>query len=107
MIRNVNGIDEEMTAEEIAEFEAGRAANSLIPTGPTSVSARQFKLQLLSAGLLDQVNAWIATQPRSVQIAFEYSGSFVRGEPMMAAGFSAMGFADPQIDAFFEAASKL
>ncbi|MDQ0558678.1 hypothetical protein QO004_000453 [Rhizobium mesoamericanum] len=71
------------------------------------VSARQFKLQLLAAGLLDQVDAWIATQSKAVQIAYEYSGSFVRTEPMMAAGFAAMGFTEEQIDAFFTAASRL
>lgn len=79
------------------------------PAAPpvTSVSARQFKLQLLAAGLLDQVDAWIATQSKAVQIAYEYSGTFVRTEPMMAAGFAAMGFTDEQIDGFFVAASKL
>ncbi len=74
---------------------------------PPSVSARQFKLQLLAAGLLDQVDAWVKTQSQAVQIAYEYSGSFVRTEPMMAAGFAAMGFTDQQIDDFFTAASKL
>ncbi len=72
-----------------------------------SVSARQFKLQLLAAGLLDQVNAWVSSQSKTAQIAYEYSGSFVRTEPMMAAGFAAMGFTDQQIDDFFTAASKL
>lgn len=73
----------------------------------SSVSARQFKLQLLEAGLLDQVEAWVAAQPRAVQIAFEYSGTFVKGSDMMQIGFSAMGFNEQQIDAFFEAASLL
>jgi len=79
------------------------------PPTPTvaSVSARQFKLQLLAAGLLDAVDAWVASQSRAVQIAFEYSGSFNRTEPMMAAGFAAMGFADEQIDDFFTAAAQL
>jgi hypothetical protein len=78
------------------------------PSPPvTSVSARQFKLQLLSAGLLDQVDAWIKAQSKAVQIAYEYSGTFVRTEPMMAAGFAAMGFTEEQIDAFFTAASKV
>lgn len=72
-----------------------------------AVSARQFKLALLAAGLLDTVDAWVKTQDRSVQIAYEYSGSFVRDEPMMTVGFRAMGFADPQIDAFFASAIKL
>jgi len=79
------------------------------PTPPTvtSVSSRQFKLQLLAAGLLDQVDAWIATRSKAVQIAYEYSGTFVRTEPMMVAGFAAMGFTEEQIDAFFEAAARL
>lgn len=77
------------------------------PVAPVSVSARQFKLQLLAAGFLDQVDAWVKTQGRAVQIAYEYSGSFVRTEPMMTAGFTALGFTDAEIDAFFTAASKL
>lgn len=72
-----------------------------------SVSARQFKLQLLAAGLLDQVDAWIASQSKAVQIAYEYSGTFVRTEPMMASGFAAMGFSEEQIDDFFAGASQL
>jgi len=42
-----------------------------------------------------------------VQIAYEYSGTFVRSEPMMAAGFTAMGFTEEQVDEFFEATSSL
>jgi hypothetical protein len=74
---------------------------------PSSVSARQFKLQLLAAGLLDQVEAWVASQPRDVQIAYANSGSFVRGEPMMQQGFTDLGFTPEQIDAFFMAAATL
>ncbi len=74
---------------------------------PDRVTARQFKLQLLAAGLIDQVEAWIATQDRSVQIAFEYSGTFVRDEPMMQAGFAALGFTEQQVDEFFAAAATL
>nr|WP_250809345.1 hypothetical protein [Neorhizobium tomejilense] len=74
---------------------------------PDSVTARQFKLQLLAAGLLDQVDAWIASQDRATQVAYEYSGTFVRNEPMMQAGFTAMGFTPQQVEAFFIAASKL
>lgn len=74
---------------------------------PASVSARQFKLQLLASGLLDQVKAWVATQDAAVQIAFENSGSFVRTEPMMQTGFAALGFTSEQIDAFFSSAAAL
>ncbi|MBD9455942.1 hypothetical protein IB244_31215 [Rhizobium sp. RHZ02] len=71
------------------------------------VSARQFKLQLLASGLLDQVDAWIASQSKAVQIAYEYSGTFVKSEPMLQAGFNALGFTDEQLDGFFQAASKI
>lgn len=74
---------------------------------PDRVTARQFKLQLLAAGLIDQVEAWIATQPRAVQIAYEYSGTFVRDEPMMQAGFSALGFTEQEVSDFFTAAAAL
>lgn len=74
---------------------------------PTSVTARQFKLQLLAAGLIDQVDAWVAAQDRATKLAYEYSGTFVKSEPMMQAGFVALGFTDQQRDDFFLAASKL
>lgn len=94
------------TAVEIYEVED-------IPP-PDRVTSRQFKLQLLAFPaigggdtLLDDVEAWIATQSRAVQIAFENSDTFVRTEPMMQAGFAALGFSEGQIDAFFTAASVL
>lgn len=71
------------------------------------VTARQFKLQLLAAGLLDQVEAWIELQDRAVQIAYNNSGTFVRTEPMMQAGFTALGFTPEQIDSFFTAAAEI
>lgn len=75
---------------------------------PDSVSARQFKLQLLAAGLLDEVEGWIALQGQAVQIAYENSGFFVRTEPMMQSGFLALGFTEEQqIDDFFRAAAAL
>ena len=74
---------------------------------PPSVSSRQFRLQLLAAGLLDQVNAWVKTQSQEVQLSYEYSGTFVRSEQMMTEGFTALNFTDQQIDDFFTAAAKL
>lgn len=74
---------------------------------PDRVTARQFKLQLLADGILDQVEGWIATQSQAVQIAYANSGTFVRDEPMMQAGFAALGFTEQHIDAFFMAAAAL
>lgn len=77
------------------------------PVVPDRVTARQFKLQLLASGLLDQVEGWIATQSQAVQIAYANSGTFVRDEPMMQSGFAALGFTPTQIDAFFTAAAGI
>ena len=74
---------------------------------PDRVTARQFKLQLLAAGLLDQVETWVAAQDQAVQIAYANSGTFLRTEPMMATGFAALGFTSAQIDAFYTAAAAL
>lgn len=73
---------------------------------PDRVSARQFKLQLLADDILDQVEAWVASQGRAIQLAYDNSTEFVRDEPMMQAGFRALGFPSEQITAFFSAASK-
>lgn len=73
---------------------------------PASVSRRQFRLQLLDMGLLDQVEGWIDTQPLATQIAYESSAAFVRDDAMMQAGFNALGFEPAQVDAFFVAAAQ-
>lgn len=91
------------TADDIA---TALTADEPVPV-PLSVSSRQFRSQLLAQSILDQVDTYITTQSKAVQIAYEYSGTFVRSEPMMAKGFKAMNFTDDQIDAFFVAASKL
>ncbi|WP_245472729.1 hypothetical protein [Mesorhizobium sp. M7A.F.Ca.MR.148.00.0.0] len=79
----------------------------VVPVVPDSVSARQFHVQLGIAGLRDQVSGWIAAQSVEVQDSFEYSGSFLRSEPMMASGFTELGYTSAQIDAFFTAAALL
>ncbi|MER8478445.1 hypothetical protein [Mesorhizobium sp. M1163] len=78
-----------------------------VPVIPDRVSARQFKLQLLAAGLLAEAEAWIAAQGLAVQIAYDNSGIFVRADPTMQAGFAALGFTGAQVGAFFTAASVL
>ena len=60
------------------------------PIIPESMSARQFKLQLLAVELLDQVEIWIASQSQAVQIAYANSATFLRTEPMIQQGFAAL-----------------
>jgi hypothetical protein len=97
------GLAEEFLPADDAEVVAFENAPAIV----FAVSARQFKLQLLAMGLLDAVNAWVSSQSRAVQIAYEYSGTFVKDSPMMQDGFHAMGFTTQQLDAFFDAASTL
>lgn len=101
------GVTRIASEEELTDVLAAYGLPGPVAIVPDRVTARQFKLQLLAAGLLDQVEAWIATQDRSVQIAYEYSGTFVRDEPMMQAGFAALGFSEQQVDDFFTAAAEL
>ena len=73
---------------------------------PVRVTARQFKLQLLADGLLETVEAWVASQGKAIQLAYDNSGTFARDEAMLQSGFQALKFPPEQIDAFFSAASK-
>lgn len=101
-------LQEGFAEEELADNNPEVVAFLNPPPPPVeSVSARQFKLQLLSMGLLDDVEAWVTAQSKAVQIAFEYSGTFVRNDPVMQQGFADMGFTDEQVVAFFQAASEL
>lgn len=74
---------------------------------PERVTSRQFKLQLLAAGLSNQVETWVTAQDQAVQIAYANSGTFLRTEPMMQTGFTSLGFTPDQIDAFYAAAAAL
>ncbi|ODT22210.1 MAG: hypothetical protein ABS35_15265, partial [Kaistia sp. SCN 65-12] len=90
------------------EWQNGAWVDAPLPPAiPDRVSSRQFKMQLAISGLKAPVEAWIAAQDELTQIAYEYSGEFVRGEPMMQAGFAALGFTPEQGDAFFTAAAAL
>ena len=74
---------------------------------PASVSARQFKLQLEIQGLTLAVETWVAAQSKLVRIAYANSGRFDRNEPMLQAGFAALGFSQAQLESFYIAAAAL
>ena len=77
------------------------------PVIPDRVTSRQFGIQLIRAGIKDEVDAWIATQDAETQWAYNKSNTFVRTDEMMQNGFTALGFTPQQIDDFFLAASLL
>jgi hypothetical protein len=93
--------------ETPAEKTAREALAGSTPPSVESVTARQFKMQLAIMGIKAPVDAWVASQNELVQIAYEYSGTFVKSEPMMQSGFDALGFTNEQLEAFFFAASEL
>lgn len=86
---------------ETALWDLLRSRGEEYLTPPLSLTRRQFFLQLRASGLRDQVLAWIGSQDPEVQDAFENSGSFLRTEPMLQAGFVALGYSTEQIDSFF------
>ncbi|TBY54521.1 hypothetical protein E0H59_13620 [Rhizobium leguminosarum bv. viciae] len=107
----IDGVFEQLQeggAEEyLSDDDPAVVAYANRPQAVTSVSARQFRLQLRRAKLIDQVKAWVAQQDGETQDAFEYSGTFVKDSPMMTAGFAVMGFTPQQVDDFFSAAAQL
>jgi len=78
-----------------------------LPVIPSTVSARQFKLQLEIQGLTLAVETWVSAQSKLVRIAYANSGRFDRNEPMLQAGFKALGFTGAALDAFYVEAAKL
>ena len=74
---------------------------------PQRVSALQARRALLAAGILDQVEAAIARQPRAVQITWEYATEIHRDDPMLIEVAQAIGLNTNTLDDLFRAAAKL
>ncbi|MDQ0996860.1 hypothetical protein QFZ34_002042 [Phyllobacterium ifriqiyense] len=77
------------------------------PVVPDRLSRRQFRLALIDAGLLEQVEGWIATQDIRTQAAYADSSTFLRTDEMLQQGFAGLGFTEEQINQFFTAAASL
>lgn len=83
------------------------------PIIPDRVSSRQFFMMLdkmdvtTNPGIYNQVDGWVALQPRAIRLVYEKAGSFVRTDEMLQEGFVALGFTPEQIDAFFTTANTL
>ena len=74
---------------------------------PQSVTARQARRALSAAGLLDNIDAALATMPRDAQIEWYYAHEIRRDSPLIAAVASGLGIDKAAIDALFTQASKL
>ncbi len=74
---------------------------------PQSVSMRQARLALLGAGLLDDVEAAVASSTKDVQIEWEFSSELRRDWPTLVLLAGALGLTDAQLDALFAQAATL
>lgn len=75
-------------------------------TVPTTISPRQARLALYGAGLLDSVEAAVATN-KEYQIFWEYSLEIKRDDAILNAMAISLGLTERQVDDLFIAASKL
>lgn len=76
---------------------------------PGSVSRFQARAALLSAGLLDEVEAAMASPdtPRITKLAWQDAQEFERSSPTVAAMASMFGLSDSQVDELFLLASGI
>jgi hypothetical protein len=86
-----------------AEIAAVMAA-PVIPRSVTMLSARRA---LRAAGLLDKVNAAIATQTPDIQDAWEYAPTIARQSPTVKLLAAALALSETQVDALFVSAGSL
>ena len=85
------------------------APDPAVPNGvPASVTARQARLALLAAGLLDDVETTLADPAhRATQIEWEYATQVERESPLVDSIGGALGLTSEQIDALFRQAATL
>jgi hypothetical protein len=109
MKKMVNGTAVEMTAQEIADLQASRAAD---PTPiPQEVTMRQARLALFGAGLLASVESAIDALPEpqktAARIEWDHSQTVQRSRGIVLQLGTAMGLSSAQIDALFVQAAAL
>ena len=79
------------------------------PTIPARVTRRQARLALHQAGLLDQVEALMASPetPAAIRITYEDATEWWRDDPIIQAIGPALGLTPGQVDDLFVAASTI
>jgi hypothetical protein len=81
------------------------------PIGDLVITNRQARLALLSAGLLDQVDAALAAIPgdagRAARVEWEYATTIERGNPLFSQLVAALGLPDDALDNLFRQAAAL
>lgn len=72
-----------------------------------TVSARQARLALLNANLLDDVESLVATQPASVRITWEYATEISRDNIILNQLAVNLGLTEEDLDNLFDEARQL
>lgn len=72
-----------------------------------SVTPAQGQLALLQAGLLDTVEAWVASQSRAVQIEYKARTEWKRDWPLVIEAATALGLTEAQLDDLLALAATL
>jgi hypothetical protein len=80
---------------------------TLPPSVPSLITPRQVRLFLLQQDMLDSVEEMISTQPKEIQIAWDYALEFRRNDPLLNTLAQNLNLTDEQLDEFFIAASQL
>ena len=95
------------TPEEEAEWDAMEVAEAARYKGPSKVTMRQASIALELAGLLDDVEAIVATLPRIYQIEWQRASVVLRDNSLVEMVREQQGMTTEQIDALFVTASTL
>lgn len=74
---------------------------------PQSVSPANFCIALDQLGLLDEVEAYVATLPRAAQIKWQRATSIDRDNPLIAAAAQSENWSVEQVDGVFRLAGSL
>lgn len=74
---------------------------------PASITMRQARLVLNTAGLLSTVESSIASMPKAVQIEWEYASDVQRNSPTITTLQDALGLSDAEVDQMFVDGAKL
>lgn len=77
------------------------------PAVENRVTARQARLALLEAGLLDKVEKSVASSDRKTQIAWEFANELGRKDSMVEAISNALGLSESEVDDLFARARDL
>jgi hypothetical protein len=74
---------------------------------PKSITMRQARLALHSAGLLSAISTSITSMPMDVQIEWEYANEILRASPTIIALATALNMSSTQVDELFINGAKL